>query len=100
MDICQQVQFNEIIKFKSDATYVVTGGFGSLGKGLISWVIKKGACNIIVIGRSNLTDTNQKIIQEWQKQKIKIQLQITIFNIQIVHVLPHKKPHLSGFYPY
>ena len=67
------IRVNEIIKFKSDATYVVTGGFGSLGKGLISWVIKKGACNIIVIGRSNLTDTNQKIIQEWQKQKIKIQ---------------------------
>ncbi|MCF8318465.1 MAG: ketoreductase and phosphopantetheine attachment site domain-containing protein, partial [Haliscomenobacter sp.] len=36
-------------------------------------MIQKGACNIIVIGRSNLTDANQKFIHEWQKQKIKIQ---------------------------
>ncbi|HQT21504.1 MAG: hypothetical protein B7X86_01100 [Sphingobacteriales bacterium 17-39-43] len=67
------IRANKIIKFKSDAAYVVTGGFGSLGKGLISWMIQKGACNIIVIGRSNLTDANQKFIHEWQKQKIKIQ---------------------------
>lgn len=67
------IKVNKNIKFKSDASYVVTGGFGSLGKGLINWMIQKGACNLIVIGRSNLTDVNQKIIQEWEKQKIKIQ---------------------------
>ena len=67
------IRVNKNIEFKSDGAYVVTGGFGSLGKGLISWMIQKGAGNIIVIGRSKLTDANQKTIKEWQKHNIKIQ---------------------------
>ncbi len=36
----------------SDATYLITGGTGGLGRALASWMIKKGAGNPVLLGRS------------------------------------------------
>lgn len=37
----------------SDATYLITGGTGWLGRALASWMIKKGARNLVLLGRSS-----------------------------------------------
>lgn len=37
----------------SDATYLITGGTGGLGRALASWMIKKGARNLVLVGRSS-----------------------------------------------
>lgn len=37
----------------SDATYLITGGTGGLGRALASWMIKKGARNLVLLGRSS-----------------------------------------------
>ncbi|KAG8415985.1 Type I Iterative PKS [Metarhizium acridum] len=39
-------------KFKEQATYVVAGGFGGLGRALIPWMAERGARNFIVLSRS------------------------------------------------
>ncbi|KAK5987983.1 Highly reducing polyketide synthase valA [Cladobotryum mycophilum] len=36
-----------------DATYLITGGTGGLGRALASWMIKKGARNLVLLGRSS-----------------------------------------------
>ena len=37
----------------SNATYLITGGTGGLGRALASWMIKKGARNLVLLGRSS-----------------------------------------------
>ncbi|RGP66594.1 polyketide synthase [Fusarium longipes] len=37
---------------RADATYVVTGGTGGIGKSLVPWLLENGATNIVLLGRS------------------------------------------------
>lgn len=43
-----------------DKTYVLTGGLGSLGRITTSWLLEKGAKNIILIGRSELKEGSEQ----------------------------------------
>ncbi|WP_320667360.1 thioester reductase domain-containing protein [Prochlorococcus sp. MIT 1307] len=42
----------EPIAISSNATYLVTGAFGGIGKKLISWLAQKGASSLILVSRS------------------------------------------------
>ncbi|KAL9030209.1 MAG: hypothetical protein Q9196_001643 [Gyalolechia fulgens] len=44
-----------------DATYLITGGTGGVGRALASWMIKKGARNLVLLGRSGASSA--KVIQ-------------------------------------
>jgi acyl transferase domain-containing protein/surfactin synthase thioesterase subunit/aryl carrier-like protein len=37
---------------RGDATYLVTGGLGMLGRSVAKWLIRKGAKHLVVVGRS------------------------------------------------
>lgn len=39
---------------RSDASYMITGGFGALGQLMASYLIERGARHIILVGRENL----------------------------------------------
>lgn len=41
-----------------DATYLITGGTGGIGRALASWMIEKGARNIVLLGRSGASNPN------------------------------------------
>lgn len=38
--------------FRSDATYVIAGGLGGLGRGFARWMVSRGARNLILLSRS------------------------------------------------
>lgn len=40
--------------FAADATYVVVGGLGGLGRAIVRWMVSKGARNVIAPSRSGL----------------------------------------------
>ncbi|PCG95659.1 Acyl transferase/acyl hydrolase/lysophospholipase [Penicillium occitanis (nom. inval.)] len=42
----------ETAKLKSDATYIVVGGLGGLGKRIVLWMAERGAKNIVTFSRS------------------------------------------------
>lgn len=42
----------ESSKLKSDATYIVVGGLGGLGKRIVLWMAERGAKNIVTFSRS------------------------------------------------
>ncbi|KAH7349024.1 hypothetical protein BKA66DRAFT_563574 [Pyrenochaeta sp. MPI-SDFR-AT-0127] len=44
------VQSNEL--FRHDATYLLIGGTGGLGRSMAKWMIRKGAQNIVLLSRS------------------------------------------------
>ncbi|KAF2262720.1 ketoacyl-synt-domain-containing protein [Lojkania enalia] len=43
---------NTSYTFSADATYVLAGGFGSIGRTICRWMASKGARNLIVLSRS------------------------------------------------
>ncbi|KAK1573694.1 mycocerosic acid synthase [Colletotrichum navitas] len=60
-------------KFTSDATYVVSGGFGGLGIEIIRWMAQQGARNMIVTSRKGPVDESAKaLIAELQSNGVNI----------------------------
>ncbi|KAI1773209.1 fatty acid synthase S-acetyltransferase [Hypoxylon cercidicola] len=44
-------------KFNPDASYVVAGGLGGLGRSILAWMARRGAKNIIVLSRSGTSSS-------------------------------------------
>src|SRR5262249_38880331 len=53
---------------RSDATYLITGGLGDLGLLTANWLVDRGARHLVLIGRSNASDTALSAIER-MKQK-------------------------------
>ena len=49
---------------RSDATYLITGGLGGLGRSLTKWLAQQGARSIVLLSRSGPTSANAKIVRE------------------------------------
>ncbi|KAK1621900.1 mycocerosic acid synthase [Colletotrichum phormii] len=60
-------------EFAQDATYIVSGGFGGLGREIIRWMVKQGARNLIVTSRNGPVDAAAKdLVKEIQNSGAKI----------------------------
>lgn len=55
-------------KFRPDATYLISGGFGGLGLATASWMIAEGAKQILLIGRNQPNKTVLRIIEDFEKK--------------------------------
>lgn len=61
-------------KFTENATYVIAGGFGGLGRTVIPWMADRGARNFIVLSRSGASSEAAKdLITNMEKQGIRIE---------------------------
>jgi hypothetical protein len=47
-------------QFDSDATYVLAGGYGGLGRSLARWMASRGARNLIFLSRSSASSTEKR----------------------------------------
>ncbi len=54
-------------KILKDATYLITGGRGSLGLLVAKWLVNKGAANLMLVGRNNPSETAKQKIEELRK---------------------------------
>ncbi|KAK1468240.1 mycocerosic acid synthase [Colletotrichum melonis] len=60
-------------KFASDATYIVSGGFGGLGLEIIRWMVSQGARNLVITSRKGPDDEAAKdLIRSLQSDGIKV----------------------------
>jgi NADPH:quinone reductase-like Zn-dependent oxidoreductase len=50
----------EIIAFRPDATYLITGGFGGLGLTLARWIVEYGGRHVVLMGRSGAASEEAK----------------------------------------
>ncbi|MBC6366466.1 type I polyketide synthase [Algoriphagus sp. AK58] len=48
--------------FRSDKTYLITGGLGGLGLVIAKWMVKKGARRLVLVGRSEPSPATLKIL--------------------------------------
>ncbi|KAJ5652583.1 polyketide synthase, partial [Penicillium longicatenatum] len=56
-----------------DATYVVSGGLGGLGRRVARWLVSCGACNLVLIGRSGAKSPEAlELISKLEQRKIRV----------------------------
>ena len=54
-----------ILRLSSDAAYILTGGFGGLGRSIATWLIEHGARHLVFLSRSANSDPrNLKFCKE------------------------------------
>jgi surfactin synthase thioesterase subunit/acyl carrier protein/NAD(P)-dependent dehydrogenase (short-subunit alcohol dehydrogenase family) len=51
----------QLPRVRGDATYLVTGGLGMLGRSVAKWLIRKGAKHLVLTGRNASSEAAQKI---------------------------------------
>ncbi|PNY26666.1 Polyketide synthase [Tolypocladium capitatum] len=53
---------------QTDATYLITGGTGGIGRSLVPWMLDNGAANVIILGRSGASNPEvAKVIQQYNQ---------------------------------
>ena len=61
-------------KFRSDASYLMVGGFGGLGKSVSNWMVENGARHLIFLSRSaGDSDADKSFIKELEHQGCGVQ---------------------------
>lgn len=63
----------EEMLFKSDASYLITGGTGGLGQLLIEYLTRRGAQHIIITSRSECSSRLDDLIQRARKKNVFLQ---------------------------
>ena len=51
----------QVPRLRGDATYLVTGGLGMLGRSVVKWLISEGAKHLILTGRNASSEAAQKL---------------------------------------
>lgn len=58
---------------RSDATYVITGGSGGLGRSITRWLSSQGAKKIVLASRSGLSQTStRELIDELKEHGVEV----------------------------
>ena len=52
--------------FSGGATYLITGGLGGMGLKLAEWMLRHGAANLMLMGRSGASPKAQSLIEQWR----------------------------------
>jgi acyl transferase domain-containing protein/acyl carrier protein len=63
---CRPGVFSDI-KIDGEATYLITGGLGALGLETARWLSRRGASNIVLIGRHGASSHAAAIVEELQQ---------------------------------
>ncbi|MBT9317709.1 polyketide synthase [Leptothoe spongobia] len=56
------------VTFRSDRTYLITGGLGDLGLLVADWMVQQGAQQLVLVGRSKPNPTAQQLLDEFANQ--------------------------------
>ena len=60
-------------QLRADATYAVVGGFGGVGKAIVSWLADHGARNIVALSRSGGRDPQSAaFIRDMQARGVRV----------------------------
>ncbi len=93
-------------QFDSNATYLLTGGYGGLGITFTKWMAENGASNLILLGRSGPKPFAQEIISDLESKGVNVIIEkADVGNYDdlknIINKIPSEKPlkgimHLAG----
>ncbi|GAB1545335.1 hypothetical protein NUACC21_80110 [Scytonema sp. NUACC21] len=83
----------KLLLLKPNATYLITGGLGSLGLKIAEWMVRKGARYLVLVGRSQASTQAQETIRAFEETGAKILVaQADVSNeTDMVKLLEHVK---------
>ena len=60
-------------RFPADATYVIAGGLGGIGRSIARWMSKRGATHLVLLGRNGASTTAaSELITELKRMGTKV----------------------------
>ncbi|MBW4457032.1 MAG: SDR family NAD(P)-dependent oxidoreductase [Nostoc indistinguendum CM1-VF10] len=62
----------QFVRFRSDASYLITGGLGALGLKVAQWMVKQGARNLVLSGRSGASSQAQSELSQLEQAGAKV----------------------------
>jgi len=89
---------NQLLSLRSDATYLVTGGLGTLGLLVAPWLVERGAKHLVLVGRSSPSDSAKNKLAELTAMGVNVvlaQADVTQFGA-IAKVIEDIQPPLAG----
>jgi myxalamid-type polyketide synthase MxaE and MxaD len=57
----------EPVLFRSDGTYLITGGLGGLGLVVARWMVEHGACHVALMGRNDPSAAAREVIETLER---------------------------------
>ncbi|KAI0016501.1 lovastatin nonaketide synthase [Xylariomycetidae sp. FL0641] len=102
MEIMASIKSKPRYTFPSDATYVIAGGLGGLGRSFARWMASRGARNLVLLSRSGAKDgPAQRLVDELTAQGVTVAVpRIDIGNLSAlereVHSLGKSMPPIRG----
>lgn len=66
------VNSSKTFSLNPQASYLITGGLGSLGLQVANWLAERGAKNLLLLGRSEPSSTARKAIAEVERQGVTV----------------------------
>ncbi|ESZ93011.1 lovastatin nonaketide synthase [Sclerotinia borealis F-4128] len=89
-------------KFSSDASYIIAGGFGGLGRSFARWMVSRGARHLVLLSRSGAQGTAAKdLVAELISQRVFVAAPVVdISNLsklkQVIEALKDHIPPIRG----
>lgn len=84
---------------QNNASYLVTGGLGGLGLKLTHWLVKQGAKQLILVGRSQPKPEAKAVIANLQQQGVTIKVkQVDVCNEEAVANLLQENDSIKGIF--
>ncbi len=62
------------LRVRGDATYLVTGGLGMLGRSVVQWLMSNGARHLVLTGRNASTEAAQELINTAHNNGVSIKV--------------------------
>ena len=92
---------NNLVVLDQDATYLITGGLGSLGLQVADWMVSKGANHLALIGRRQASEQAQERIERIKSRGVNIRvLQANVSNEtemkNVIGEVRNQMPPLKG----
>jgi 8-amino-7-oxononanoate synthase len=81
---------------REDGSYLITGGLGALGLQMARWLVEQGAKHLILVGRSNPSNTAKDAIAQLETTGAKVTVvQADVSNLEDVKriISPSHTPH-------
>jgi acyl transferase domain-containing protein/acyl-CoA synthetase (AMP-forming)/AMP-acid ligase II/pimeloyl-ACP methyl ester carboxylesterase len=74
LKLTEKIKSNKTLEITPDGSYLITGGWGSLGLTVAQWLVAKGAKNLLLLGRSKPSDKAQQEIKKLEQAGVKVNL--------------------------
>ena len=65
-------QAGEPLRFRADASYLITGGLGGVGLEVARWMAGRGARHLVLMGRSGASPAAQTVLHGLQQRGVRI----------------------------